>query len=106
MVTISPGEGEEAVDLSGESFLAESVSIATTMAVLTVIVGLAGIYGGIEAYRGDSYRRSWWLGFLGLWSRGMTSLGPTYIGGNGFSDTLQGSIFQRKLLTCGLTFFI
>ena len=79
MVTISPGEGEEQVDLSGESFLTESVSIATTIAVLTVMVGLAGVYGGIEAYRGDSYRRSWWLGFLGLWSRGMIFIGPLLI---------------------------
>ncbi|MAS80364.1 MAG: hypothetical protein CMA28_01920 [Euryarchaeota archaeon] len=78
-ITISPGEGEQQVDLSGESFLAESVSIATAIAVLTVIVGLAGVYGGVEAYRGDSYRRSWWLGFLGLWSRGMIFIGPLLI---------------------------
>tara|TARA_B100000287_G_scaffold322086_1_gene306003 strand:+ start:1406 stop:2155 length:750 start_codon:yes stop_codon:yes gene_type:complete len=82
VVTLSPGSGEnepQVVDLRGESFLAEAVAVATTIGVLTVIVGLAGVYGGVEAYRGDSYRRSWWLAFLGLWSRGMIFIGPLMI---------------------------
>ncbi|MBR79363.1 MAG: hypothetical protein CMA88_01055 [Euryarchaeota archaeon] len=79
VVTLSPGEGETVIDLRGESHLGQSVSIATAIALLTVLLGLAGVYGGIEAYRGDSYRRAWWFGFLGLWSRGMIFIGPLLI---------------------------
>tara|TARA_Y100000588_G_scaffold288400_1_gene306787 strand:+ start:2485 stop:3228 length:744 start_codon:yes stop_codon:yes gene_type:complete len=79
VVTLASGDGEDVIDLRGESHLAESVYIATAIALLTVLMGLAGIYGGIEAYRGDSYRRAWWFGFLGLWSRGMIFIGPLLI---------------------------
>ena len=78
-VTISPGDGENTIDMSGESFLGQSVLIATLIAFLTITLGLAGVYGGIEAYRGGSYRRSWWFSFLGLWSRGMIFIGPLLI---------------------------
>lgn len=79
IVTITPGDGENIIDLSGESYLGQSVLIATTIAILTIILGFAGVYGGIEAYRGESYRRSWWFSFLGLWSRGMIFIGPLLI---------------------------
>jgi len=79
IITMAEGNGENVIDRRGESYQAQSVSIATAIALLTVILGLAGIYGGVEAYRGNSYRRSWWLSFLGLWSRGMIFIGPLLI---------------------------
>ena len=78
-ITLTPGNGEQTIDMMGESHLGDSVSLATTIAVLTIILGLAGCYGGIEAYRGNSYRRSWWFAFLGLCSRGMIFIGPLLI---------------------------
>lgn len=79
VVTMSKGNGENVIDMRGESYQAQSVSIATAIALLTVLLGLTGVYGGVEAYRGNSYRRSWWLSFLGLWSRGMIFIGPLLI---------------------------
>ena len=79
VVTMSPGNGENVFDMRGESHLAQSVSIATGIAFLTIFLGLTGVYGGVEAYRGNSYRRSWWLSFLGLWSRGNIFIGPLLI---------------------------
>ena len=35
--------------------------------------------GALEAYRGDRYRKTWWLAFFGLWSRGMLFVGPLLI---------------------------
>ena len=78
-ITLTPGDGEEIIDMMGESHLGQSVIIATTIAFLTLFLGLAGISGGIEAYRGKSYSRSWWLSFFGLWSRGMIFVGPLLI---------------------------
>ena len=78
-VTMSKGNGENVIDMRGESHQAQSVSIATAIALLTVLLGLIGVYGGVEAYRSNSYRRSWWLSFLGLWSRGMIFIGPLLI---------------------------
>jgi len=78
-VTMSEGNGENVIDRRGQSYQSQSVSIATAIALLTVLLGLAGVYGGVEAYRGNSYRRSWWLSFLGLWSRGMIFIGPLLI---------------------------
>ena len=79
VVTMSEGNGENVIDRRGESYQSNSVSIATAIALMTVLLGLMGVYGGVEAYRGNSYRRSWWLSFLGLWSRGMIFLGPLLI---------------------------
>ena len=76
---MSEGNGENVIDRRGESYQSQSVSIATAIALLTVILGFTGVYGGVEAYRGNSYRRSWWLSFMGLWSRGMIFLGPLLI---------------------------
>ena len=78
-VTLTPGEGVDEYDMSGESHLGESVLIGSTIAALTLLAGLAGMVGGLEAYRGDRYRRTWWLSFLGLWSRGMLFIGPMFI---------------------------
>ncbi|MBI88089.1 MAG: hypothetical protein CMB67_03560 [Euryarchaeota archaeon] len=79
VITMSPGNGENVIDTRGESHLSQSVLISTAIAILTFLLGLAGVLGGIEAYRGNNYRRSWWLSFLGLWSRGMIFIGPLLI---------------------------
>jgi hypothetical protein len=78
-VTLTPGDGIDEYDMSGESHLSESVLIGSTIAALTLLAGLAGMVGGLEAYRGDRYRRTWWLSFFGLWSRGMLFIGPMFI---------------------------
>ncbi|RZP11685.1 MAG: carboxypeptidase regulatory-like domain-containing protein [Candidatus Poseidoniales archaeon] len=78
-VTLTPGDGLDEYDMSGESHLSESVLIGSTIAALTLLAGLAGMVGGLEAYRGDRYRRTWWLSFFGLWSRGMLFIGPMFI---------------------------
>ena len=79
VITMSEGNGENVIDRLGESYKSTSVSIATAIALITLLLGLMGVYGGVEAYRGNSYRRSWWLSFLGLWSRGMIFIGPLLI---------------------------
>jgi len=79
IITMSEGNGENVIDRRGESYQSTSVSIATAIALMTVLFGLMGVYGGLEAYRGNSYRRSWWFSFLGLWSRGMIFIGPLLI---------------------------
>jgi len=79
VITMSEGNGENVIDRRGESYQSNSVSTATAIALMTVLLGLMGVYGGVEAYRGNSYRRSWWLSFLGLWSRGMIFIGPLLI---------------------------
>ncbi len=79
VITMAQGNGESVIDRRGESYQSDSVSIATAIALVTVLFGLMGVYGGVEAYRGNSYRRSWWLSFLGLWSRGMIFIGPLLI---------------------------
>ena len=78
-VTLTPGEGVEKIDMSGESHLAESVLIGSLVAAMTLLAGLAGMVGGLEAYRGDRYRKTWWRAFFGLWSRGMLFVGPMFI---------------------------
>ena len=78
-VTLTPGDGVDQIDMSGESHLAESVLIGSAIAAMTLLAGLAGMVGGLEAYRGDRYRKTWWLAFFGLWSRGMLFVGPLLI---------------------------
>ena len=78
-VTLTPGNGVDQFDMSGESHLAESVLIGSAIAAMTLLAGLAGMVGGLEAYRGDRYRKTWWLAFFGLWSRGMLFVGPLLI---------------------------
>ena len=78
-VSLMRGDGVDEYDMSGESHLSESVLIGSTIAALTLLAGLAGMVGGLEAYRGDRYQRTWWLSFVGLWSRGMLFVGPMFI---------------------------
>ena len=78
-VSLMLGDGLDEYDMSGESHLSESVLIGSTIAALTLLAGLAGMVGGLEAYRGDRYQRTWWLSFFGLWSRGMLFVGPMFI---------------------------
>ena len=78
-VTLTPGNGVDKIDMSGESHLDESVLIGSMIAAMTLLAGLAGMVGGLEAYRGDRYRKTWWLAFFGLWSRGMIFIGPMLI---------------------------
>jgi|TARA_B100001250_G_scaffold137822_1_gene117908 hypothetical protein len=78
-VTLTQGEGIETSDIRGDSHLGESVLIGTLVALLTLFSGLAGFAGSVEARKGLSYRRTWWLSFIGLWSRGMMFIGPLMI---------------------------
>ena len=79
-VTLVQGDGLIGpIDMRGESNLSYSVFVGLFIAVMTLITGLCGIVGGLEAYNGDKYRRSWWLAFFGLFSRGMIFIGPLLI---------------------------
>ena len=78
-VTLTPGDGLIEDDMRGTSYLAESVFVGFFVAVLTLIAGLSGIVGGLEAYIGNKYSRSWLLAFFGLFSRGMIFIGPLLI---------------------------
>ncbi len=78
-ITLSQGEGTHSSDIRGDSHLGESVFIGTAVALLTLFSGIAGLAGAAEARKGLSYRRAWWLSFVGLWSRGMMFVGPLLI---------------------------
>ena len=75
-MTLIEGEGTQVLDMQGESYLGESVLIATIFAVFTLLTGLAGVAGGLEARKGISYKKTWGLSFLGLWSGGLMFVGP------------------------------
>ena len=80
IVTLESGDGFIGpLDLRGESNLADSVFVGFFVAAVTLLSGLAGIVGGLEAYNGNKYNRSWWLAFFGLFSRGMIFIGPLLI---------------------------
>ncbi len=80
VVTLEPGDGFIGpVDMRGESNLADSVFVGLFIAAITLLTGLAGIVGGLEAYNGNKYNRSWWFSFFGLFSRGMIFIGPLLI---------------------------
>ena len=80
VVTLEPGDGFIGpIDMRGDSNLADSVFVGFFIAAITLLTGLAGIVGGLEAYNGNKYNRSWWLTFLGLFSRGMIFIGPLLI---------------------------
>jgi len=80
IVTLESGDGFIGpLDMRGESNLADSVFVGFFVAVVTLLSGLAGIVGGLEAYNGNKYNRSWWLAFFGLFSRGMIFIGPLLI---------------------------
>ena len=78
-ITLVPGDGLISLDMTGESNLSYSVFVGLFIATMTLITGLAGIIGGLETYNGNKYRRSWWLAFFGLFSRGMIFIGPLLI---------------------------
>ena len=65
--------------MRGESFLSESVLIASIIGAVTLLAGIAGIFGGIEAYNGKSHFRTQFLSYLGLWSQGLMFIGPLFI---------------------------
>ena len=46
---------------------------------VTLLAGIAGIFGGIEAYNGKSHFRTQFLSYLGLWSQGLMFIGPLFI---------------------------
>lgn len=80
IVTLESGDGFIGpLDMRGESNLADSVFVGFFVAAVTLLSGLAGIVGGLEAYNGNKYNRSWWLAFFGLFSRGMIFIGPLLI---------------------------
>jgi len=80
IVTLESGDGFIGpLDMRGESNLADSVFVGFFVAAVTLLSGLAGIVGGLEAYNGNKYNRSWWLAFFGLFSRGMIFFGPLLI---------------------------
>ena len=47
--------GVEETDMRGESFLSESVLITTIIGSVTLLTGIAGLLGGVEAYNGKSH---------------------------------------------------
>lgn len=77
-ITLREGDGIQVLDMEGESYLRESVLIATIFAIFTLLTGLAGIFGAIEARKGISYKKTWTLAFLGLWSGGLMFVGPLF----------------------------
>ena len=80
IITLESGDGFIGpLDMRGESNLADSVFVGFFVAAVTLLSGLAGIVGGLEAYNGNKYNRSWWLAFFGLFSRGMIFIGPLLI---------------------------
>ena len=79
IITLSEGEGVQETDMRGESFLEESVLITTIIGAVTLLAGIAGILGGVEAYNGKSHFRTQFLAYLGLWSQGLMFIGPLFI---------------------------
>ena len=77
-ITLVEGDGIKKIDMVGESYLGESVIIATIFAVFALLTGFAGIAGALEANKGTSYRKTWWLAFFSLWSGGMIFVGPLF----------------------------
>ena len=77
-VTLSEGDGENEIDMRGDSYLAESVLITSIIGALTLAAGLAGILGGIEAYNGKKHFRTQYMAYLGLWSQGLMFICPLF----------------------------
>ena len=79
VITLTEGEGVQETDMRGESYLSESVLITTLIGAFTLLAGIAGVIGGVEAYNGKSHLRAQFLAYLGLWSQGLMFIGPLFI---------------------------
>ncbi|HJN70093.1 MAG TPA: hypothetical protein QF525_01490, partial [Candidatus Thalassarchaeaceae archaeon] len=66
-------------DMRGYSHLKDSVLITTIVGTLTLLAGIAGLFGGVEAYNGKNHFRTQFLAYLGLWSQGLMFIGPFLI---------------------------
>ncbi len=78
-ITLTEGEGSQEFDLRGYSHLKDSVLITTIVGTLTLLAGIAGLFGGVEAYNGKNHFRTQFLAYLGLWSQGLMFIGPLFI---------------------------
>ncbi|MBU03920.1 MAG: hypothetical protein CMA58_02940 [Euryarchaeota archaeon] len=80
-ITMTPGDDESVIEIDwrGESNLSQAATLATIIAILTLISGTIGVRGGFEVLHGKSYRKAWWFSFIGLWSRGGLFIGPLLI---------------------------
>jgi hypothetical protein len=78
-ITMVAGEGVDSADLRTESYLEAALQLSTAIAVLTLISAATGVIGGLEARKGQRYRRTQWLCGLGLFSRGGIFFGPLLI---------------------------
>ena len=59
--------------------LENAVGLSTTIGILTVITGIAGVQAAVEVRRGKYYRRTQYLAGISLFSRGLIIFGPALI---------------------------
>ena len=59
--------------------LETAVGLSTTIGILTVITGIAGVQAAVEVRRGKYYRRTQYLAGISLFSRGLIIFGPALI---------------------------
>jgi hypothetical protein len=78
-ITLTEGTGSQESDMRGYSHLKDSVLITTIVGTLTLLAGIAGLFGGVEAYNGKNHFRTQFLAYLGLWSQGLMFIGPFLI---------------------------
>lgn len=78
-ITLTEGTGSLESDMRGYSHLKDSVLITTIVGTLTLLAGIAGLFGGVEAYNGKNHFRTQFLAYLGLWSQGLMFIGPFLI---------------------------
>ncbi len=80
-ITMTPGDESKIneIDWIGDSQLSDAAYLATIIAIFTLLSGISGIAGGVAVLNSNSYRKAWWLSFIGLWSRGGLFIGPLMI---------------------------